>query len=117
MGIGGQLGQRWVVRQRAPPAGWVAMTATLQGRSVLITGAAGGLGSTIANAMSELGASLFLVDIDASALLGVRDRLACHALVADITDADAPAQDRGALPDHRAPAGCPDQQRGHREGQ
>jgi len=88
MGIGGQLGQRWVVRQRAPPAGWVAMTATLQGRSVLITGAAGGLGSTIANAMSELGASLFLVDIDASALLGVRDRLACHALVADITDAD-----------------------------
>jgi short-subunit dehydrogenase len=63
------------------------VTASLQGRSVLITGAAGGLGSAIASALSRAGASLLLVDIDASRLLSARDRLACHALVADIADA------------------------------
>jgi short-subunit dehydrogenase len=59
----------------------------LQGRSVLITGAAGGLGSTMATALARRGASLLLVDIDAPALLSLRDRLGCHALVADVADA------------------------------
>ncbi|HEY8755794.1 MAG TPA: SDR family NAD(P)-dependent oxidoreductase [Candidatus Dormibacteraeota bacterium] len=63
------------------------MTSALQGRSVLITGAAGGLGATIATALARRGASLLLVDINASALLGLHDRLGCHALVADIADA------------------------------
>lgn len=63
------------------------MTDALRGRSVLITGAAGGLGSTMATALARRGASLLLVDINAPALLSLRDRLACPALVADIADA------------------------------
>jgi hypothetical protein len=54
---------------------------------VLITGAAGGLGSSMAAALASRGARLLLVDIDGPALLRLRDRLACHALVADIAGA------------------------------
>ncbi len=46
---------------------------------VLITGAAGGLGTAIAGALAERGAVLMLVDIDAARLLALRERLACHA--------------------------------------
>ena len=58
------------------------------GRHVLITGAAGGLGTTIATALSRRGAMLMLVDIDAARLLSLRERLSCHALVADVSDAE-----------------------------
>lgn len=68
----------------------------IAGRHVLITGAAGGLGTTIATALSREGAVLLLVDIDAARLLSLRDRLSCHALVADISDAD----DRGRIVAH-----------------
>lgn len=63
-----------------------AVTGTVQGRRVLITGAAGGLGTTIATALSQAGAELLLVDIDAARLLSLRERLSCHALVADVSD-------------------------------
>jgi short-subunit dehydrogenase len=63
---------------------------------VLITGAAGGLGTTIATALSARGALLMLVDIDAAALLALRDRLSCHAVVADVSEAD----DRGRIVAH-----------------
>jgi short-subunit dehydrogenase len=58
----------------------------LAGRSVLITGAAGGLGGTIAADLSRRGARLLLVDIDAAALESVSGRLGCPSLVADIAD-------------------------------
>jgi short-subunit dehydrogenase len=58
------------------------------GQSVLITGAAGGLGSIIANSLAGAGAHLTLVDIDAAALRPLRDRLGCVALVADVADAE-----------------------------
>lgn len=58
------------------------------GRFVLITGAAGGLGTTIATALSRHGALLMLVDIDAARLLSLRERLSCHALVADVSKPD-----------------------------
>jgi short-subunit dehydrogenase len=58
------------------------------GRHVLITGAAGGLGTTIATALSRRGAMLMLVDIDAARLLSLRELLSCHALVADVSDAE-----------------------------
>ncbi len=61
---------------------------TLAGRRILITGAAGGLGTVVATALSQVGAELLLVDIDASRLLSLRDRLGCHALVADVSDAE-----------------------------
>jgi short-subunit dehydrogenase len=60
----------------------------IAGRSVLITGAAGGLGSTVATALAGKGARLMLVDIDAAALRPLRDRLGCVGLVADIADAE-----------------------------
>ncbi len=63
-----------------------AARAALNGRHVLITGAAGGLGSIIATALSRRGARLLLVDIDVGGLLALRDRLSCDALVADIAD-------------------------------
>ncbi len=66
------------------------------GRHVLITGAAGGLGTTIATALSRRGAVLMLVDVDAARLLSLRDRLSCHALVADVSD----AEDRGRVVAH-----------------
>ncbi len=62
--------------------------AVIAGRHVLITGAAGGLGTTIATSLSRRGVTLMLVDIDAARLLSLRDRLSCHALVADVSDAD-----------------------------
>jgi short-subunit dehydrogenase len=58
------------------------------GRSVVITGAAGGLGSTIAEALSRRGARLLLVDIDAAGLGDIQSRLPCEVLVADIADDD-----------------------------
>jgi short-subunit dehydrogenase len=65
-----------------PPSG----DAAIAGRHVLITGAAGGLGTAIATTLSEHAAMLLLVDIDAAALLALRERLSCHALVADVSD-------------------------------
>jgi short-subunit dehydrogenase len=88
MGIDGLPSHRSKLLRHRHPAASTAMTVALRGRSVLITGAAGGLGGTIAAALSQRGANLLLVDMDASALLSVRDRLRCHALVADIADAD-----------------------------
>ncbi|MDQ6857272.1 MAG: SDR family NAD(P)-dependent oxidoreductase, partial [Candidatus Dormibacteraeota bacterium] len=61
---------------------------TVARRHVLITGAAGGLGTTIATRLSGQGALLMLVDIDAARLLALRERLSCHALVADVSDAE-----------------------------
>lgn len=59
----------------------------LAGRSVLITGAAGGLGSTIAQVLSDRGARLLLVDNDAVALRAIRNRLECAGIVGDVADA------------------------------
>ncbi len=70
--------------------------AAVTGRHVLLTGAAGGLGTTIATALSRRGAVLMLVDVNAAALLSLRDRLSCHALVADVADAD----DRARIVSH-----------------
>ena len=73
----------------------------IEGRNVLLTGAAGGLGSTIATSLSQRGALLMLVDIDAAALLSLRERLGCHALVADVSDVG----DRSRIVEHCARIG------------
>ncbi len=65
-----------------------ARQAAIAGRHVLITGAAGGLGTAIATDLSRRGAVLMLIDIDAQRLLALRDRLSCHAVVADVADAE-----------------------------
>ena len=58
--------------QRREPARAPPVTASLDGRAVLITGAAGGLGRTIATALARHGAGLLLVDIDAPGFRIVR---------------------------------------------
>jgi len=63
------------------------VTAAVTGRTVVITGAGGGLGATLATALRGRGRSLLLVDIDAAALGALTDRLGCAGLVADVADA------------------------------
>lgn len=63
----------------------------LTGRVALVTGAAGGLGSAIAQAFGAHGATLVLTDIDAAACEGLAARLRergvqAHALACDIAD-------------------------------
>lgn len=58
----------------------------LSGRTVIITGAAGGLGAAYADQLDALGAALVLVDLD-DAVGAVADSLAAaHAVVGDVTD-------------------------------
>ena len=53
----------------------VAELGNLEGRIALITGAAGGLGSVFSDALSEMGASLILVDRDERKLDNLRVQL------------------------------------------
>jgi NAD(P)-dependent dehydrogenase (short-subunit alcohol dehydrogenase family) len=67
---------------------------TIRGRVAFITGAGGGLGAGIARALASEGASLALVDINASQLAERKaefDRMGvpCETQVLDISDADA----------------------------
>lgn len=76
--------------------------AALQGRIVLVTGAAGAIGAAIARAFAAQGASLMLVDRDAEAVAALRASLGRdHRAVAyDITAAGAADQAIGACVDH-----------------
>ncbi|UTI65311.1 SDR family NAD(P)-dependent oxidoreductase [Paraconexibacter antarcticus] len=62
----------------------------LSARTVLITGAAGGLGSALAQALRERGAYLALLDLDADALAAQADALGgadvARGWAADVTD-------------------------------
>lgn len=68
------------------PAAETALSGPLEGRSIVLTGAAGGLGSIVAAALHERGARLLLVDIAAAPLLQLQSRLGCDVLVADVAD-------------------------------
>jgi NAD(P)-dependent dehydrogenase (short-subunit alcohol dehydrogenase family) len=65
----------------------------LAGQTVVVTGAAGGLGLAIAEAMLDAGANLVLSDVDGAQLAAAVERLrpraggALHAVVADVADA------------------------------
>lgn len=70
------------------------MSAVLQGRRALITGGAGALGTVIAQALADAGATIVLVDIDAeradAAAAALRERGAtASAAAVDLTDFDA----------------------------
>lgn len=60
----------------------------LRGRTVLLTGAAGGIGSAIARELAGVGCSLVLVDIDAEGLEAVQREIGESSLAvpADVTD-------------------------------
>ena len=65
----------------------------LEGATVLLTGAAGGIGGHVAEALAAAGARLVLTDVDEAGLARVRDRVGGDppALVADLRDLDAAA--------------------------
>jgi NAD(P)-dependent dehydrogenase (short-subunit alcohol dehydrogenase family) len=56
---------------------------SLVGRTVLVSGAASGIGRAIAARFAEAGAGLVLVDLDEAGLASVRDELVGHAVSVD----------------------------------
>lgn len=74
----------------------------LDGKVVLVTGAANGVGAATARALVDAGASVALLDIDADALREVAAALGDRAFaqVVDITDAEAVAAAVNATVEH-----------------
>jgi 3-oxoacyl-[acyl-carrier protein] reductase len=62
----------------------IPQTLSLQGRRVLVTGAASGIGKATATVLHQMGASLLLAD--RSPLAEVQSALACEAVEGDLTD-------------------------------
>ncbi|MGC9542116.1 SDR family NAD(P)-dependent oxidoreductase [Streptomyces sp. UG1] len=79
----------------------------LTGRSALVTGAAGGIGSAVAEALARAGAAVLVTDVDEGAAAAVAGKLTAAGLAADsaaldVTDrgaADAAASRAAALAD------------------
>lgn len=61
----------------------------LDGRTVLVTGAAGGIGAAVSRRLAGEGARLLLTDINAVALNELAFELQQHAVTADLTNAAA----------------------------
>lgn len=74
------------------------MGARLQGRRVIITGAASGIGAATARRFHEEGAKLALIDVNEEALTAIAEALGALALPLDLADLEAipPAIDRAA---------------------
>jgi NAD(P)-dependent dehydrogenase (short-subunit alcohol dehydrogenase family) len=70
----------------------------LEGKAAVVTGAASGIGSAIATAFVEAGASVLLCDLNAKALHDVTDQLGDRAF-GRVTDVSDEAQVEGAMRD------------------
>ena len=60
----------------------------MTGRTVVLTGAAGGIGSVAARRLAEQGAAFVLIDLDAEAGPALADELGADFLAADLSSAD-----------------------------
>jgi NAD(P)-dependent dehydrogenase (short-subunit alcohol dehydrogenase family) len=58
----------------------------LQGRKIVITGAASGIGRATAKLFAEEGAALVLLDRDANGLAGIAREMGAHVFAADVTN-------------------------------
>jgi 3-oxoacyl-[acyl-carrier protein] reductase len=81
----------------------------LSGRAVLVTGAAGGIGSAVAGALADAGAAVLVTDLDKDAAAAVAERISsaggrAESAALDVSDresADAAAAQAAALGDGR----------------
>ena len=64
---------------------------TLRGKTALVTGAAGAIGTAISRAMADQGALFVLVDLAAGPTQAVAEALGGHAVIVDLSDAEAVA--------------------------
>jgi 3-oxoacyl-[acyl-carrier protein] reductase len=79
----------------------------LTGRSALVTGAAGGIGSAVAAALADAGAAVLVTDVDKDAAAAVAERISdaggrAESAALDVSDrdsADAAAAQAAALAD------------------
>ncbi|NUS82274.1 MAG: SDR family NAD(P)-dependent oxidoreductase, partial [Streptomyces sp.] len=55
----------------------------LTGRSALVTGAAGGIGSAVAGALARAGAAVLVTEVDGAAAAAVAGKLSASGLTAD----------------------------------
>ena len=60
----------------------------LTGRSALVTGAAGGIGSAVATALAQAGAAVLVTDLDGSAAAAVAEKIRAEGNTADSAPLD-----------------------------
>lgn len=65
------------------------LTYDFTGQTVIVTGAARGIGFEVGKFFSEAGASVVLVDFDKAALDEAVKELSCYGVVADVSDSDS----------------------------
>lgn len=65
---------------------------SLQGKTALVTGAAGAIGESVARALAQAGARLVLVDLAEAPLRALADDLGAEAVTLDLADSKAVAQ-------------------------
>lgn len=69
------------------------------GKTVLVTGAASGIGNAVARLLKECGAELFLLDLEPERVQAASSELQCEGVACDLTDIPALERAVASLPD------------------